>query len=106
MNRNLQKIADHYGLNNQLSMLIEESAEFTQAVSKYRRGIVKDMNSIKEELSDILVVAEQLKYLLGESEIEEIMNSKIDRQLDRIRRESICNKIEKIKIKVRGKNND
>lgn len=102
----IRKIADHYGLNNQLSMLIEESAEFTQAVSKYRRGIVKDMNNIKEELSDILVVAEQLKYLLGESEIEEIMNSKIDRQLDRIRKESICNKIEKIKIKVRGKNND
>lgn len=98
----IRKIADHYGLNNQMSMLVEESAEFTQAVSKYRRGIVKDMNNIKEELSDILVVAEQLKYLLGESEVEEIMNSKIDRQLDRIRKESICNKIEKIKIKVRG----
>lgn len=83
----LKKIADHYGFTSQANMLIEESAEFTQAVCKLRRGNENEYAHIQEELADVLVCAEQLKYLLGADEIESIMSAKLDRQLQRIEQE-------------------
>lgn len=87
MDNRIKYIANHYGFTSQADMLIEESAEFIQAVSKFRRGNQSEYNHIKEELADIIVCAEQLKYLLGTSDIENIMNAKLDRQLQRIEQE-------------------
>ncbi len=83
----LKKIADHYGFTSQANMLIEESAEFTQALCKLRRSNSQAYENLKEELADILVVAEQLRYLMGADEIDRIMRQKIDRQLKRIEEE-------------------
>lgn len=87
MDNRIKYIADYYGFTSQADMLIEESAEFIQAVSKFRRGNGNEYAHIKEELADVLVCAEQLKYLLGTSDIENIMNAKLDRQLQRIEKE-------------------
>lgn len=85
-------IADHYGLQSQLDMFVEESAELTQAICKSRRA--KDETSyneacknIKEELADVIVIVEQLKYLLGADEINRVIDEKVRRQLGRIREE-------------------
>lgn len=106
MNISLKKIAIHYGLQNQCYQLAEESAEFIQAVSKYRRGAEKSLEHIKEELADVLVVAEQLKYLLGEEDINRIMENKTNRQMLRIKDEKKHQKIEVIKLKLRFANED
>lgn len=87
MDNRIKYIANHYSFTSQADMLIEESAEFTQAVCKLRRGNQSEYNHIKEELADVLVCAEQLKYLLGADEIESIMSAKLDRQLQRIEKE-------------------
>jgi NTP pyrophosphatase (non-canonical NTP hydrolase) len=87
MDNRIKYIADYYGFTSQADMLIEESAEFIQAVSKFRRGNENEYAHIKEELADVLVCAEQLKYLLGASNIENIINAKLDRQLQRIEKE-------------------
>ena len=87
MDNRIKYIADYYGFTSQADMLIEESAEFTQAVCKLCRGNGNEYAHIKEELADVLVCAEQLKYLLGASDIENIMNAKLDRQLERIAKE-------------------
>ena len=83
----LKIIADHYGLSSQADMLCEESAEFTVALNKLRRGDKNAYKNVKEELADVLVVASQLRLLLGSEEIDEIAHEKIKRQLERIKQE-------------------
>lgn len=83
----LKAIADHYGFSSQADMLCEESAEFTVALNKLRRGNNEAYKNVKEELADVLVVALQLRYLLGGDEIDKIMRNKTKRQIERIREE-------------------
>ena len=80
----LQQIADYYGFTSQANMLTEEAAEFTVAVNKLRRGSADAYEHIKEEVADVLVVAQQLRYLLGADEIDGIMCRKLERQVERI----------------------
>lgn len=83
----LKIIADHYGFSSQADMLCEEAAEFTVALNKLRRGKAEAYANIKEELADVLVVALQLRLLLGPEEIDRIAEEKLKRQLLRIESE-------------------
>ena len=80
-------LADHYGFSSQADMLCEEAAEFTVALNKLRRGKTEAYANIKEELADVLVVALQLRLLLGPEEIDRIAEEKLKRQLRRIESE-------------------
>lgn len=91
----IQKIADHYGYDAQSRQLIEEMAELTQAINKaWRYGddfdnlLIRKRN-IAEEIADVTIMLEQMKYLLRFSDnyIEEIIEQKVYRQLVRIKRE-------------------
>ena len=84
----LKQIADHYGFTSQANMLTEEAAEFTVALNKLRRGNTDYYEQIKEEVADVIVIALQLRVLLGAEEIDRIMDTKIERQLGRIREEA------------------
>lgn len=66
-------IADHYGLENQMSMLEEECAELIQAISKLRRvGVAEQIgvdyigarSHVAEEIADVRIMLEQVEYLL------------------------------------------
>ena len=83
----IETIANHYGFTSQANMLTEEAAEYTVALNKLRRGNTQFYEQIKEEVADVLVIALQLRVLLGAEEIDRIMNTKIERQLGRIREE-------------------
>lgn len=85
--KSLEKIATHYGVTNQLNMMIEEMAELTQAICKNRREYPDAYENLKEELADVMIVANQLYILLGSEKIDAIMQNKIDRQLKRIEEE-------------------
>lgn len=80
-------LADHYGFTSQANMLCEEAAEFTVALNKLRRGNSEAYKNVKEELADVLVVALQLRLLLGPEEIDRIAEEKLNRQLRRIESE-------------------
>lgn len=80
----IEFIANHYGFTSQANMLTEEAAEFTVALNKLRRSNTNAYNNIKEEVADVLVIALQLRVLLGPEKIDQIMNDKIERQLRRI----------------------
>lgn len=86
----LHTIADTYGVSNQSLKLIEETSEYNQALCKLLTGDNSKSVSenIKEELADILVVALQLRYLIGEIDIDSIMSKKVQRQLNRISAQS------------------
>ena len=98
MKNKIIKIANHYGLVKQSRQLSEECAELIQAVSKYMRyqetsyaSTVdwKYLENVCEEIADVEVMLEQIKYLLhiNPEAVEEIKKNKIDRQLERIKKE-------------------
>ena len=71
--------------------LIEEMAELTQAINKYRRfGSNINLNNLIEELADVSVMVEQVKFLIekevayAENLFGRIVTDKIERMQIRI----------------------
>lgn len=85
MQSDLKQIADHYGLRTQMRQLVEEMAELTQVICKSERYDIETVRDhLAEEVADVDVVLEQVKYLLGDNRIEQIRAEKIARQKRRI----------------------
>ena len=93
----IQYIADHYGYEPQSRQLIEEMAELTVALNKAWRKTfdtvdkipnMDDEERIEEEIADVEIMLSQIKYLLGveEDELSRIVESKLDRQIERIKK--------------------
>ena len=91
MKEKLLKIIQHYGINKQLKYIHSEYFELDEAIIKYSN--VEELRftkgNIKEEIADIMVMLKQFQYYydITDEQIEEIMNYKIQRQLDRISEE-------------------
>ena len=97
----LKRIAHYYGYKEQASQLVEEMAELTQALNKFRRkrkeytegktnpakGTIEDViGNLVEELADVSICLEQVVYLLNaKSDVESIREEKIKRQLERMK---------------------
>lgn len=81
----IQKIAEYYGLDNQLNKTIEECAELIQALVK-----LESRENTIEEIADVQIMLKQMLYLLDcEKEVEKVMEYKINRQLERIKEEEL-----------------
>ena len=91
-------IAEHYGYDSQSRQCIEEMAELTQAINKWWRvcgngqrteeSIAECRYNLVEEIADVQIMLYQLGYLLDSRlEVSEIITKKLDRQLERIKRE-------------------
>ena len=102
-NEAIRKIADHYGFHAQSRQLAEECAELTVAVNKYYRkcdkltftprehlDIQHCVSNIAEEIADVSIMLEQMKYLLNISndDINKVIDRKLNRQLERIKKEN------------------
>ena len=100
-NEAIKKIADTYGYDAQSRQLIEEMAELTVALNKYYRVSILTpervnfaerikLGNIKEEIADVTIMLEQIKYLLqiSDTDIEQIIDQKLNRQLERINKEN------------------
>lgn len=102
MQDKIKKIAEHYGIENQSIQLMEEMAELTIALNKYRRSSKIEhqtisesideqfiVEQIKEEIVDVEIVLSQLKYLFNCSDDDLVIwkEHKIERQLERIAKE-------------------
>lgn len=90
----IKKIADHFGLESQMSMLEEECAELIQAISKLRRVGIDDphgaqyiaaRSNVTEEMADVLNLIYQMEYLLqGDLLADFWLEHKLNRTLKRI----------------------
>ena len=87
-----KEIADHYGYPSQSSQLMEECAELIQAVNKYKRAKTSDAQYIAfrnyvEEIADVEIMLEQIKYLIGvkDADLEETKKFKLHRTLDKFK---------------------
>lgn len=99
----IQKIAQHYGYDTQSRQCIEEMAELTQAINKYWRKDLqcgkypynpsdgympdgsKEYDNLVEELADVQIMIWQMKFLLTATDFDEIIQQKLDRQIERIK---------------------
>ena len=88
----IYQVADHYDEESQTDMLIEEMSELIKALLKNRRArkgytdtpVRQTICNIEEEIADVLVMLIQIIYLADFEDIEEIIEEKLDRQLERI----------------------
>lgn len=84
--RKLQFIIDTYGTKVQEDIAIEECSELIKAICKNRRNPSDETRKgIIDEIADVEIMLEQLKIIHSCSkEVEERINYKIERQIDRI----------------------
>lgn len=88
MNKDIQQIAEYYGEASQMGVLQEECSELIKAASKYLRyGTDEKKNHIAEEIADVEIMMEQIKYLLNlYDDVQSCRKYKLVRTLDRIKR--------------------
>lgn len=91
MEEKIQYIANHYGYENQSRQCIEEMAELTQAINKHWRKEIPNRNNyelmqkIYEEMADVEVCLDQMKYLLNcHDEVAAMKSYKLDCEIERI----------------------
>lgn len=95
LERKAHKIANHYNKDEQVDILIEEMSELTKALLKNRRAIKEgdqvkinhSVQSIEEEIADVEIMLQQIVYLGDFENVDDIMEYKLDRQLERISKE-------------------
>lgn len=92
MDDKLKIIARHYG-KQQVLKLVEEMAELIQAIAKYEfNDSAKNLDNLIEEIADVEIVLEQVKYLSGIDrlgQLKKIKQAKIERTLQRIYEEKV-----------------
>lgn len=86
----IKEIAYHYGYESQREQLIEECAEAILAAQKCKRhGSHGNFVNLCEEVADVLIMAQQMRLLMGAKVIDEIIDKKLNRQLGRIENETL-----------------
>ena len=102
-NEAIKKIAESNGFDEASRQLFEEVGELIVAVNKYHRcfkrfikGLnppppkeplpLKERKNVIEEIADTIIMIEQIKHLLqiSETDIDQIVEQKLNRQLERI----------------------
>ena len=98
MDSRIKTIADHYSYEAQSRQCMEECAELIQAINKLWRArraksseksIVAE-NNLVDEIADVQIMLWQMQYLLEipECEVKREINSKLERQMRRIKEEN------------------
>lgn len=78
------QIANHYGIESQELMAIEEMSELTKEICKKRRGD-KNREKLIDEIADVKIMIAQLEHLLDVSkEVSLRVDYKCQRQLRRM----------------------
>ena len=74
-----------FGKQAQIMICIEEMSELTKELCKYFRAIGNDekMEKVKEniieETADVLICAEQIRFMFGSEKVDEMIEYKIKR---------------------------
>lgn len=81
---------NYYGNRPQIDMAIEEMSELTKELLKNRRG-KENRSQIADEMADVYIMLEQLKFIFGVDETELKVNAefKLRRLNERLNRVNI-----------------
>lgn len=78
MLKDVERIADHFGLESQKLKTVEECNELIAAIQN------EDFENIVEEIADVLIMIRQLIYLYDIKEnVNEVIEQKIQRTINR-----------------------
>jgi len=95
MDSRIKTIADHYSYEAQSRQCMEECAELIQAINKLWRakeiaGAKEAGDNLVKEIADVQIMLWQMQYFaeIEGYETQEEINSKLDRQMQRIKEES------------------
>ncbi len=91
MKNTLKQAIEVYGADMQLNIAIEEFAELTKEICKYKRG-TDNISHIAEEVADCYIMLEQIKFIFNfdSADISIIMTEKIERLKQRMTNVSKC----------------
>jgi len=78
-----QKAVDKYGHQSQIDMAIEEMAELADALMKFRRGRVTEMD-VATEIADVFIMAYQMSLIFGREDVVSEVERKLLRLQDRM----------------------
>lgn len=89
----IRVIMSSYTYEQQREIFVEECAEAIQAAQKckrknYRIEALQAFENFKEEVADVLIMAEQMRQYIGTAEIDRIIDAKLHRQIGRIKEEN------------------
>lgn len=86
----LHRAVRTFGEYAQLDMVVEEMAELTKALCKYKRAVpgptrAAIVENIEEEVADVQIMLDQLRIIIGRSgeEAEREKLERLERRLDR-----------------------
>lgn len=76
----LEKAVETYGKDMQLTVAIEELSELIKEICKHKRG-ADNRDKIIEEMADVYIMLSQIEIIFDvtDSEIEKVMDEKLDR---------------------------
>lgn len=85
----LKRIIKTYGIENQMMQCIEEMAELTQAINKYRRAEFSDScidayNLVIEEIADVQIMIEQMRWMFDGAAVDKVIAEKLERMRGRL----------------------
>jgi NTP pyrophosphatase (non-canonical NTP hydrolase) len=80
--KEIHDIADTLGYEEQSMQLIEEMAELTQAINKYRRyGTYETKCNMIEEIADVCIMLAQIEYLVQVDDL--VLDCYVDDKIQR-----------------------
>lgn len=81
----LDKIVNHFGIDNQIHKFAEESGEVTGAIVRFNGGFSATNQQITNEIGDVLTVLLQLMryYKVDAGELIEFVKSKPDEVIEK-----------------------
>ena len=84
----LRRLTKHYGFDAQVNKYCEEGTELLEALKAYSNGS-GTVDSVLDEIADVQVMLESLKLCctIGEAKIQERMDYKIKRAIERMEEE-------------------
>lgn len=74
----------HWGTNLQLNQAQEEAAELIAAISHFRRSRAGSREELIEEIADVEIMIGQLRFILGDEEINDAIAEKLKRLCERL----------------------
>lgn len=87
------KALSHYGIKNQLLMVMEECAELSKECSKVYRALDKGgifkIDNLAEEIADVQITTGQIQRFFGlKDKVKEQRKSKLNRLAERMKNEN------------------
>lgn len=102
MTEGIKAIADYYGLEHQIEKTIEELTELSLVLLHYKR-MKKDgvwqmfIENFAEEMADVEIMTEQLKYL-----VKECLHTPIDADINIAKEKKIARQLRRMKEEIRN----